>query len=196
MLGHLDEQGEATGPYLCTMKQSILLFCLLFGLAGSATAQEKLNPIIAEYGGIYAVPSATVRPDSSLDYRLVIDVMTGSESPAEPGFGLNNVARMLNLHAVGGVPAEQLHVVLAIHGGATVGVLDDSSYRAKFGVDNPNAGLIRALKAAGVRVTVCGQSLLARNIDLNTVLPEVEVATSMLTTVATYQMKGYAVFKF
>jgi intracellular sulfur oxidation DsrE/DsrF family protein len=151
---------------------------------------------VVPYGGIYDIPEVTVKPDPELEYRLVIDVVSGADHPDSLAAGLYNVARMLNLFSVGGVPDEQVDVVLAIHGGATVAVLDDLSYRQRFGTDNPNLPLIRALKGAGVRVTVCGQSLIGRTIDPASVTEEVEIATSMLTTVAMYQMRGYGLMRF
>jgi len=172
------------------------LFLLFVTVALSVSAQERVFPMVKNYGGIFDIPSAVVRPDPTQVYKIVVDVYTGAEAPGDLAFGLNNVARMLNLHVVGGALPGKLDVVLAIHGGATFSVLDHAAYQDKHGVDNPNIGLIKALKDAGVRVTVCGQSLLARGIPLASVNPEVEIATSMLTTVSAYQLKGYAVFKF
>ncbi len=163
--------------------------------APALRAQERVMPVLP-FGAIYDIPEATVKPDPDLDYKLVVDVYSGAESPDSLGAGLYNAARMLNLFAVGGVPADRVDVVLAIHGGATFGVLDDAHYRARYGVDNPNLPLLRALREAGVDVVVCGQSLLGRDIPLSAVTPEVEIATSMLTTVAMYQMLGYGNFKF
>ncbi len=179
-----------------------LLFLLALAPA-LAAAQQKVTPAIP-FGGIFDIPEATVRPDPDLEYHLtvdleyhlIVDVVSGAEVPDSLGAGLYNVARMLNLFAVAGVPAEHVDVVLAIHGGAAVGVMDDAHYRDRFGTANPNLPLIRALKEAGVKVTVCGQSLLGRDIPVESVVPDVEVATSMLTTVAMYQMRGYALFRF
>ena len=66
----------------------------------------------------------------------------------------------------------------------------------KFGIDNPNIDLIKELKDSGVKLTVCGQSLIARDVKPDEVVEEVEIATSMLTVVTTYQLLGYAVLKF
>ncbi|THH37729.1 DsrE family protein [Neolewinella litorea] len=171
-----------------------LLFLLTLAPALIA-AQGKVTPVVP-FGGIYEIPEATVRPDPDLEYRMIIDVVTGAETPDSVGQGLHNVARMLNLFAVGGVPADQVFVVLAIHGGATVGVMDDYHYRERFGVDNPNLPLIESLKQAGVKLTVCGQSLRGRDVPVEAVVPEVEIATSMLTTVAMYEMMGYGLLRF
>ena len=172
----------------------LLSFFVALGFS-SLAAQEALTPVVP-FGGIYDVPEATVRPDPQLEYRIVVDVVSGAELPEDVGAGLHNVTRMVNLFSVGGVPPEHLTVVLALHGGATYGVLRNERYRERFETDNPNLPVIRALKEAGVKVTVCGQSLIGRDIDPADVVPEVDIATSMLTTVATYQMMGYAVFRF
>ncbi|WP_116125543.1 DsrE family protein [Lewinella sp. IMCC34183] len=180
------------------------LFFLLYFVAGpllhaswapALAAQVRETPVVP-YGGIYRIPEATVTPDPDLEYRLVVDVMTGSSAPDSLGMGLYNVARMLNLFSVGGIPAKRLDVVLAIHGEATVGIMDNAHYRERFGVDNPNLPLIRSLKSAGVKLTVCGQSLLGRGVPIESITPEVEIATSMLTTVAMYEMRGYGLLRF
>ena len=69
-------------------------------------------------------------------------------------------------------------------------------YKAKYGTSNPNVALVRELKEAGVKVTVCGQSLRGRGVENDQVLSEVEVATSMLTTVTSYQVMGYQLLRF
>ena len=167
-------------------------YCFLFNSAFS----QAQYPIIKDFGGIYKIDDSTILPDSVLDYRIVIDVYSGPEAPDQLNPALNNVARMLNLHAIGGVEAENIHVVLAIHGGATVAVLDDEHYEEEFDMANPNSLLIEALAQAGVKLTVCGQSLIGRGIDTQSVSKQVEIATSMLTTVTTYQLKGYAFLRF
>lgn len=159
-------------------------------------SQERVNPVIKNFGGIYDISEATVKPDSSLEYKIVIDVLGGSDDPKEIDASLNNVARMLNLHAVGGVDISQMKVVLAIHGKSTYSTMSDDAYSAKFGVNNPNTPLIKELREAGVKLTVCGQSLIGRKVGVEQLLPELEVATSMLTTITTYQLKGYALLKF
>jgi len=97
---------------------------------------------------------------------------------------------------MGGVPKEKIQVVVVIHGSAAFTVMNNESYKSKYGVDNPNLKLYQELQQAGVKMFVCGQSLIARKIDRLKMVPEVKVATSALTTLTTYQMKGYAVLRF
>jgi intracellular sulfur oxidation DsrE/DsrF family protein len=176
--------------------KNILLIGLSYFYFLNTSFSQAMFPVITDFGGIYKIDASTVLPDSALDYNIVIDVHSGPQSPHQLNPALNNVARMLNLHAVGGVPAQNLKVVLAIHGDATVAVLDNESYIEEFEMANPNTLLIKALAEAGVKLTVCGQSLIGRDIDTENVSEQVEIATSMLTTVTTYQMKGYAFLRF
>ncbi|MDZ4715880.1 MAG: DsrE family protein [Cytophagales bacterium] len=175
----------------------IVLTFLFLATAASLSAQSKLlNPVIKSQGGIYDIPYAVERPDPSLKYNIIIEVERESDKPDTINWALNNVARLLNLHVVGGVPPESLNVVLAIHGGATFTVMNNESYRKKYKVDNPNLKLYSELQAAGVKMFVCGQSIIRRGVDRDRMVPEVDVSVSMLTTLTTYQLKGYALIKF
>ena len=174
----------------------ITCFLLLTLSFAQLHAQEMINPVIKGFGGIMDAPHATEKPDPNMQYKVVIDVATGDSNPKEAMYSLVNVARLLNLHAMGGVPKENMHVVLAIHAGAVWSVLDNESYKAKYEVDNPHIALFKELKDAGVKIVACSQSLMGRSIDHEKLAPGVEVATSMLTTLTTYQLKGYAALKF
>jgi len=171
---------------------SITLLCISF----SGFSQKRVNPVIKNYGGIFEIPFADEKPDPSLEYNIIIEVERANATPDSVNWALHNVSRLLNLHVMGGVPKNKLHVVLAIHGGASYTAMSNDAYKAKYGVDNPNLGLYQELQDAGVKMFICGQSLIARNIDRHKMVPGVKIATSMLTTMTTYQLKGYAMLKF
>ncbi len=173
-----------------------LLLALALSFCFFCQSQSRVNPVIKSFGGIYNIQKATVLPESDLDYNIVVDVKSGASDPQELAPGINNVARMINLLAVGGADPKRINVVLAIHASATYAILNNDEFNERFDTDNPNIPLINELKEAGVKVAVCGQSLMGRGVTPSQVLPQVEIATSMLTTVATYQLKGYAVFQF
>jgi intracellular sulfur oxidation DsrE/DsrF family protein len=175
--------------------KSILITSLIL-LSSSSFSQTRIYPLIENYGGIFDIPYAEEKPDPSFDYNIVIEVEHAIDSPDSVNWALNNVARLLNVHVMAGVKPEKLHVVLAIHGGAAYSILNNDAYKAKYKVDNPNLVLYEELEKAGVRMFVCGQSLIARKIDRMKMVPQVKVASSMLTTITTYQLKGYAVLKF
>ena len=173
-----------------------LLFTTLSLFTLYAQLPPRVNPIIKSQGGIFEIPFAVETPDPNMMYNIVIEVERESEKPDTINWALNNVARLLNLHAVGGVPAKNINVVLAIHGGAAYTTMNNEAYRAKYKMDNPNLRLYEELQAAGVKMFVCGQSIVNRKIDRTRLVPELKIALSMLTTVTTYQMKGYAYVKF
>jgi intracellular sulfur oxidation DsrE/DsrF family protein len=176
--------------------KNLMTFNIVLLLTISVQAQDRVFPIIKNYGGIFEIPNAVEKPDPSINYNIVVEVFSGSEKAGELNYALNNVARLINLHAIGGVPKEKIKVVVAIHGEAAYTIMQNDQYKAKYKTDNPNIALYKALDEAGVQLFVCGQSLIARQIDSKKLLPEIKIATSMLTTVSTYQLKGYAAFKF
>ena len=175
------------------MKTSLITTgILLIGL--NIYAQEF--PIIKDYGGIYDISEATVKPDANDVYKIIVDLVSADDDPSELSWSLNNVARMINLHAIGGVPKENIHVVLAVHGGMTTSLLNENAYAFRFQVSNPHIELYQALHQAGVRIIVCGQSLKSRSISSDQLLDYVEIATSMLTTVSAFHNQGYVPFRF
>jgi len=50
--------------------------------------------------------------------------------------------------------------------------------------------------AQGVKIAVCSQSMFKRKIMPEELAPGLEMATSALTVLTTYQLKGYALLKF
>ncbi|NQZ75472.1 MAG: DsrE family protein [Ekhidna sp.] len=186
---------NSTSCFLDLTKKCLFLL-LILSSSFQFFGQEPVNPVIENYGGIYEVLEATIKPNSDQEYKIVVDVFGGTEDKTQIDKSLNNVARMLNLHSVGGVPEANMKVVLALHGQSTYSTLTDTAYMAQFGLDNPNQQLIEELTDAGVLITVCGQSLRARGFSKKELNPRIELAISMLTTVTHYQHIGYHLLKF
>ncbi len=176
--------------------KSLALTITLLCISQLALAQGRINPAIESFGGIFDAPYATEKPDPNQQYKIVIDIATNDGEPDDIAYSLYNVARLMNLHVMGGVPKENMHVVLAIHGGAAYSVMNNEEYKKKYEVDNPHLALFKELKEAGVQMFACSQSLKGRGIDHEKMAPEISVATSMLTVMTTYQLKGYAALKF
>jgi intracellular sulfur oxidation DsrE/DsrF family protein len=177
------------------MQKCFLLICCSAFLF-VANAQNKVNPVIKGFGTVYEVPFAVENPDPSLNYKVIFDLVTGSEKPEILLENLETVAKFINLQALGGVSSKHLKIITVLHGGAAFIVMNNEAYHKKFGVDNPNLPLITELNKAGVQLFVCGQTLFKRNIDNQSVTPEVKVALSALTTLTTYGLKGYTTLKF
>lgn len=176
--------------------KSLGLIITLLCISHMGMAQGRINPAVKNFGGIFDAPHATEKPDPNQQYKIVIDIATNDGDPDEIAYSLFNVSRLMNLHVMGGVPKENMHVVLAIHGGAAYSVMNNEEYKKKYDVDSPYLELFKELKEAGVQMFACSQSLMGRGIDHEKMVPEITVATSMLTIMTTYQLKGYAALKF
>jgi intracellular sulfur oxidation DsrE/DsrF family protein len=175
----------------------IFIICVLsFSTKAQTPTLTRIYPGVKTFGGIFDIPYAAEKPDPSMDYNIIVEVEKESEKPDTISWALHNVARLVNLHLMGGVPVSKINVVIAIHGGATYTAMNNESYKAKYKVDNPNLKLYEELQKAGVKMVICGQSLITRKVDRTKLVPQVKIATSMLTTLTTYQLKGYAYLKF
>lgn len=177
------------------MKKLIVTSFLLLTIL-AVNAQSKVNPVIKNFGTVTEVPFSVENPDPKLDYKVVVEVSSDNPKPGQVHEFFEKVAAVVNLHALGGVPANKLHVVMVIHGPAAQYVVTNDEYKKKFNTDNPNIPLFKELKEAGVKIFVCGQSLNKRNIPKENVTPEVSPALSAITTLTTYQLKGYAILKY
>ena len=176
------------------MKNSLIV--IFFFVCLVTQAQEKSNPLVKGFGAVYSVPFAIEKPDPKLHYKILVDVNTASDKPENIHEGLETVAKILNLHVLGGVPEKNLQVVLVVHGAAAFYLMNNDAYRQKYTVDNPNLPLITALSNAGVKIFVCGQTIFKRNINHLQLAPEVVVALSAITTITNYTLKGYTVLKY
>ena len=158
-----------------------------------AVAAGPRQSVITDYGAITTVEGATERPDRSLRYQVLFSVTKAASSPDKVNPSLEKVARFLNLLGADGVRPERGDVVVIVHGQATPIIAGNGAYATKTGTAmNPNLALIAALKRAGVSVRVCSQALVGNGIAPATVDKAVEVDVSALTTMATLQIRGWA----
>lgn len=174
---------------------SLVLFTLLVS-SSFVLAQTPQFPIVKGYGGIFEIKDATERPDPSLEYKILVDLASASENDKEISRWVDNVARMMNLHGLAGVPKEKIHVKVIIHGGAVFTLLNDANYREKYQVDNPNLKVYQALQEAGAEIMICGQSMVMRKLAKEDLWSGVKIAHSALTTITTYVPQGYVMVKF
>jgi intracellular sulfur oxidation DsrE/DsrF family protein len=176
--------------------KKLYFFLLLFICFSSVQSQTPLYPFIKNYGPVFEVPFATEKPDAKAEYKIIVNITAAAAKPDSINDDILNTARVMNLHVLGGVAPEKLHVVVVVHNVAGFSVVNNETYQQKFHVDNPNIDLIKTLQAAGVKFIICGQTMMKRNISQQQLLPDIHAATSALTTLTTYQMKGYVMMKF
>jgi intracellular sulfur oxidation DsrE/DsrF family protein len=164
----------------------------MFGATNPSQAETgAMTQLVPGYGKTAPVENPGEKPDRALDYKVVMSVTKAGEAGAPPP-ALEKAARLANLLAQSGVPANHRHIVVVLHGPATFAVLTAAGMTARGKGANPSEALIAQLKTAGVRVDVCGQALAGAKIARSEVLPDVQVDLSALTTLSTLQLKGYA----
>lgn len=149
-------------------------------------------PVIKGYGGIQPTEGAAERPDKKVRYRVLFNVTKASPAPGKINPTLDRMARFINLLGAEGVVPVRGDLVAIVHGQATALVMDNASYRARFGVANPNLELIERLRQNGAEVHVCSQALAGNMISRKMVYPAIQVDVSAITTLANLQLKGYA----
>ena len=169
-----------------------LFFSLLYLLSIDMSAQQMQYPVIKGGGGIFEVPEAMPIADLNMPYKIVSEISAGVEKPDSLNPALDRMARLVNLHRQAGVSAKNFELVIVIHFNATPMILSDEAYQKKFGVPNPNTGLINEMAANGVKFYICGQSLYKRKLVNEPRNPNIKPILSAMLGITTLQMKGYA----
>lgn len=162
---------------------------------GPSTPSRRLGPVVPSFGGAFEVPNPGLLPPKDQDLKLRFDVNVGPE-PGELNTSFDTVARFLNVHAQAGVPRERVKAALVIHGTAGKDTLTNDEYRKRYGKDNPNVALLDELKAAGVRIYLCGQTSVSRNLPREVVTPAATIAVSAMTAHLVLEKEGYVLNPF
>jgi intracellular sulfur oxidation DsrE/DsrF family protein len=166
----------------------------------SARAAEagapSTGPVIEQFGPVYDVDSPDFVTPINMTYRAVFDVAQSPDAADQLNPRIESLARFLNMQARAGVKPEQVKLALVVHGAAAKNMLSNAAYKAKFGVDNPNAPLLTALQSKGVRVILCGQTAAHSGFSRQDLAPGVEIALSAMTALVVLQSEGYELIAF
>jgi intracellular sulfur oxidation DsrE/DsrF family protein len=167
-------------------------------LPGAAcAAPEQLRPVVPEADGWIVIPEAALKPDPKLSYRMVFDTRKGGAKPGDLVPAINLAASELNTFVAAQVPRSHYKIAMVFHGAAADdGLLDNSHYRAKYGVDNPNLKPLAEMRAAGVEIYVCGEQLIGDGIEFKWLISDVTVANDGLLALTVFQNRGYALLAF
>ena len=176
-------------PVLAALLVSVVGMAVGVAHADSPTT---ITPGIAGEGPMHPFPQAAYQPAKEATYRVVFAMTKAGDTPTEASSSLVRVAKTVNLYVSAGVPLGHLKFVAVAYGAATAAMLDQTHYKAKFGVDNPNLELIHKLRAAGVDVAVCAQAVVDGGFETAWLSPDVTLALSALTTITLLQQQGYA----
>lgn len=167
---------------------------LLLSVSSISIAQTDKALPFPEIGAARDVPGAVLLPNTNVVHRVLFDAATGAANPGDINPMLRTVARYVNTLEKYGVPKEKREIAIVIHQGATPVILTNDEYKARNnGADNPNIELIRSLKAAGIKLHVCGQAVVYNEIDPAKILPEIQLDLWALTTIIDYEQRGFIV---
>jgi intracellular sulfur oxidation DsrE/DsrF family protein len=162
------------------------------GLSGLAFAQSAQPLPLPDSPVATDIPGARELPDPNILYKVVFDIGKAAPKIDEVNPGLVSIARYLNTLAKNGVPADHRKIVVVFHQGGTEMILNNAAFKARNdGHDNPNIAMIRGMKKAGIDFRVCGQAVLGRKIETDTILPEIQLDLWALTTITNLELRGY-----
>lgn len=150
------------------------------------------TPAISEYGKIHYESDAAYKPAIHDSNKVVFQITKAENGSDEPNLGLQRVALVVNLYVASGVPVNRLQFVVSVTGEGTPAMLNNQRYKTIYGTDNPNLALIARLRAKGVDVSVCDQSVAFHHFQHDWIDQSVTHALSSATTVSTLENKGYA----
>ncbi len=170
------------------MKASILIAAGALAAAPAAAQPSAFTPgpAIKQFGPVAAVETDAPIP-SATDFKIAFDLAHGA-APGQLNRNIESAARLINMLARAGHPAERVRPALVLHADAVKDVT-----RAGAG---PNAALVAALIAAGAQFYVCGQSAASQGVKKADLLPGVRMELSAMTAHARLQQQGYTLNPF
>ena len=178
------------------MKTLITVLMLLTSMSYAGTENFSKGPIIKGFGPAADVPNSDFPIDTERTHKIVFDVSKSSEDPEAVNSGIESLARYLNMHARAGVPAENMELVLVVHGGAGKDLLNNEAYQQRLQVDNPNIPLLNELAAAGVKSYICGQTAAFRGYKKEDLAKTAGLALSALSVLEELQHQGFSLIAF
>ena len=144
--------------------------------------------------GVLPVPGVVNKPASKQVIKLIFNFTEGTANNAlgtHVNEGLEEVARIINLHIAAGIKKQNLHTIIIFHGPGIKIPLNDAWYQQKFNNPSPNTAMLQQLQSSGVKMVACGQSLLFNGHNKSQLSTGVQLAFSAMTTLTKYQSLGY-----
>jgi intracellular sulfur oxidation DsrE/DsrF family protein len=186
----------------------LILFVVLSStfLNAQKSAREskaaKIDPFIpvleyplikgTKWTGVLPVKNITDKPEANKVYKLLFDfTQNGATKPNE---GLEEIARILNLHAASGILPKNLKAVVIVHSGAYLSILNSTIYQKKFNSSNPNASLIDQMQKVGVQFILCGQTMVFSDTNTTDLYNDIFVSEAAKVAITKYQTAGYIPF--
>lgn len=102
------------------MKNILVVILIITLFSTSLFGQEAQYPIVNGFGGIYEIENVVEQLDEGKQVKIIIELVSGNETPEEHSFWVNNIARLMNLHGMEGVSSANLDVKVIVHGPAVL----------------------------------------------------------------------------
>ncbi|MFK8030625.1 MAG: DsrE family protein [Gammaproteobacteria bacterium] len=175
-----------------TSKITALVCASCLTIAASAQNPDAFHngTAIPSFGKVASVDS-DMRIPKDAEFKVTFDV--GKQ--ADPGTinrTLDSAARFINMHVEAGVPKENIHVAVVVHGSASTDVTNDTFYQKKNeDTHNPNIEAIAALVKNNTDIYLCGQTAAYRGVTKDELVPGVKMALSAMTAHALLLQQGY-----
>ena len=170
----------------------------LLALAQPASAQMenfKPGPVFEKFGPTAPVQTSEPVAKDSV-FKISFDVAKAAD-PDKINRTIESAARFINMHVAAGVPEENIHLAVVVHGGASLDLTNQEFFAAhKDGAGNASAAAIAQLQDHGVTFHLCGQSAAAHGITNADLLPGVRMALSAMTAHALLQQQGFTINPF
>lgn len=167
-----------------------LAFMLFLAFGANAGIQDfKPGPVFEQYGTHAPVAGVSIGADET--FKIAFDVVAGAKE-GSVNRGFDRLARFINMHVANGASLENIELAMVVHGAATYELLKNDEFKKIKGTDNANIALLQALMENGVRVLVCGQSAVAKDIVPDMFEKGVEVELSAMTAHAHLNKQGYS----
>jgi intracellular sulfur oxidation DsrE/DsrF family protein len=149
-----------------------------------------------KWSGVIPVTDPTEIPDPTRDYKLLFEVTAKNPDSLAKDInsGLDEVARVLNLHFASGIPANKLIPVIVVHGPGLEAIATNEYYNKKHSMDNPNLKLMKDLENAGAKFIACGQAMAFFETTKKDLLPEIKISLTAQTVLSNYQLQGYVLY--
>lgn len=150
-----------------------------------------------QYSGIIPIKDPTEVPDPNLKYKILFELITNNpdSTSKEINAGLNEIARVINLHTASGIPAKNIMPVIVVHGPALQALKNNEAYQKKYKIENPNINLINDLSKYGAKFIACGQAMTFFDVTKEELLPVVKVSLTAKTVITGYQLQGYVLMQ-
>ncbi len=143
------------------------------------------GPVFEEFGPVADIDVTLPVPEGAV-FRHSFDV-SGRAEDGELNRTLESAARFINMHARAGVETDRIEVAVVVHGSAVLDVSGETS---------SSEDLVSALIDHGVNIIVCGQSAAYHDVEMDDLIPGVDMALSAMTAHALLQQQGYTVNPF